>query len=259
MRIDTVDIFAEKLLKLDNIYQLDRAQIVIYHTVDRATHFVRFATVYLKLCKQLIEKEPEYIDAASESSFRKLLLNHCHQMFTELVLTEKDVDCTKQRKRCLGLVRFIGLMYLHKLLYANILEWIIGALLEFPTQGRLECLYELLGVVGEHIEIRSGDAETDMQWYRDMSKYYDTLKAILDDEGHEMKIDARIRYRDLLKCRANGWAKPVQLILGDYGPMVNQRRKMTPSLVSASPTPTIVRANNDLNGDIESKHSVEVI
>lgn len=244
MRLETVDAFADKLLLLGDIYGDDRMQRVIYHIVDRATHFVRYGTVYVKLCMRLIEKEPASGDtAATESSlFRKQLLNHCHLLFTEWVLGDTQANDAMHRMRCLGLIRLIGLLYMHRLLFANILEWIIGALLEPSTAAKLEYLYELLAIVGKRVELQSGEVADDLQWHRDLSQCIETLKAALDDGAQEIQIDLRGRYRDLFESRSNGWAEPLHLILGDYGPVADRRKNVSlPSAPDESP----IRSDSD--------------
>lgn len=219
MRIDTIDAAVTKLLKHD-IYSTERATTVIDVTIDRATHFVRYATVYVKFCKRIIEKEPEFTD---EHSFKRLLLNRCHNIFTDLVITNEATNNSKHRLKCLGITRFIGCLYMHQLLFANIIEWVTGILIEFATEDKLEYLYELLAIVGKRIELKSDDYDTDIQWYRDLDEYYATLSAIAKDDGHEMSSDTRNRLNDMVQNRMTGWQSPVELLLGDYGPVVKQQ------------------------------------
>lgn len=222
MRIDSVDAAVRKLLKHENVYTIERATIVIDMAIDRAIHFFRFATVYVTFCKRIIDRESEF---TNDFSFKKLLLNRCHSIFTDLVIANESTINAKHRLKCLGITRFIGCMYMHKILFANIIEWVIGILIDFATEDKLEYLYELLAIVGKRIELQSGDYDTDIQWYRNLDEHYKTLSQIAKDTDHEMKIDTRSRLNDLVQNRQAGWKSPINLLLGDYGPVVNQKLK----------------------------------
>lgn len=242
MRLETVDQFANKMLKIGNIYQPERVRVIVDSIVDRGIHFTKFATVYVQLCQRLVEADT---NPPSDTTFKKLLLNTCHEIFTQKIINTDHVKVSPVvHKRCLGIVRLIGVMYMHQLIFANIVEWIVGALLDDVTDSRLDYLYELLSIVGKRIELRSGNAEADKQWCRNLSTYYEALQAELDDEGGSIAKETRDRCCDLLACRAGGWAKSMPLILGEYGPPMRQHKTKT-----STTSQTMAAASKAVNGD----------
>lgn len=222
MRGDTIDIAVAKLIQIDDggVFREENSRILVHNIIDRATHFVRFATVYVQLCQRLIDIDP---NASTESAFNKLLLNACQGMFMDKIMNAPETVNPKDRHRCLGIIRFIGVLFMYNLLYANIIEGIVGALLDCATENRLEYLYELLAIVSKRIQMRSGDRERDAKCYRNLDHFYGILTNKLD----EMPIssETRGRCRALLREHANDFSNPLPMILGDYGPPVKQQRK----------------------------------
>lgn len=225
MRSDTVSVFVGRILQL-NIFTEERSTTVIELVVSRAVHFTKFATVYVRFCKQIIEKENELSTTNTSFSFKKLLLNKCHDLFTKEILRDDSSNKRKSErwKRCLGITRFVGVLYMHQLLFANIIEWVVGSLLDFATEDKLEYLYELLAIVGKRMELKTSNTEHNLQWYRDLSSYFEILERITKDSEHQSE-DTRNMLHDLVGNRKNGWNRQATLLLGDYGLPINKKNE----------------------------------
>lgn len=160
--MDNVDVAIEEFNKI-NIPLAKRNAIIVEVAVDRAVYFVAYATVYLKLFHEMVKKEAELAaDGLNiNPTFKSLLLKRCRELFRNEVLQTQIRNQTKH----LGIIRLIGILFKYNLLSSFVLKSVFDDLIAIGTADKLECVYELLALVGKHVEFQSGSDAMDVQWY----------------------------------------------------------------------------------------------
>merc|ERR1712072_665274 len=111
--------------------------------------------MYAELCLRLSERLPEFVDEeGNKESFRRLLLNKCQEEFekeSEIADMEDETEKIKLKRRMLGNIRFIGELYLKRMLLENIMYFCIAKLIgdaEHPDEEDIEALCKLLTTIG---------------------------------------------------------------------------------------------------------------
>uniref|UniRef100_A0A7S2U253 MIF4G domain-containing protein n=1 Tax=Lotharella oceanica TaxID=641309 RepID=A0A7S2U253_9EUKA len=155
--------------------------------------------------------------------FRRILLNKCQNEFNSLIKTRKHQEAMEResdedeqkplgehkkanKKRTLGLVRFIGEIYLKKLLVFRVIKYCIARLSQSIDQHPIksdfiEPLCELLKTIGNTIEKKENEGG-----------YVDSLFERLEDLSNELAenetLECRhgsIIIRDVIALRQSGW------------------------------------------------------
>lgn len=220
LQIETIEQAAMRILVLENMCTVERSAIVMHLSAECAVQKVNMATIFGRFCCQLVQKEQEYI-ADNSYMFRDALVNKCEALFGEII-EGNGLHTEPQRLRYLGIVRFIGIIYMYKFLTAKIIEWIVSTLIKTPNDDKLIYLCELLAVIGKRIERKPANEGPDMEWYSDLSKYYQELSFIANSNQLQLQTKTRRLINELIKHRDLNWAGTVILQLGDYGPIVRK-------------------------------------
>lgn len=218
LQIETIDQAVMRLLVLENMCTVERSAIVIHLSAECAVKKVNTATIYGRLCRQLIDME---LIATDSSLFRDALVNKCQALFSEII-DGNGLHTDPHRLRYLGIIRFIGIMYMFRFLTAKIIEWIVSTLIKAPNDDKLVYLCELLALIGKRIERKPVNEGQDMEWYADLAKYYQELSFSANSSQLQLQTNTRRLINQLIKNRDMNWVGPVSLQLGEYGPIVRK-------------------------------------
>ena len=142
---------------------------------EKALAEPNFSPVYAQFCVRLSEALPAFPseDPASpgEASFRKLILNQCQSEFENeshklsaaqvesMSDAEKDEHATMVKRRTLGTIRFIGELYIRKMIASRILRHCASLLFgdsSHPVEEDIEALCRLLETTGKTLETSKG-------------------------------------------------------------------------------------------------------
>jgi len=125
---------------------------------------------------------------------------------------ELDLVRKKRKDRCLATMRFIGHLFLRKLLSSSIIGQILRELafcgdegkLKLPGEHILECICELLNSIGYTLDTEHAGGPTIEQVYGRLSD----LQQLKDKKGKGV-YPRRIQFmiRDVIETRAAGWQK----------------------------------------------------
>lgn len=224
LTFENFDVLLEQLKKL-NIDTMDTLNGVIILVFDKAIDEPKFSRAYAQLCKSLVENCFP-VDAGSQKLFKVTLIKKCQSEFDRNVkggaggtegntaalrpMREELAGCEEpERKKELGAaiveleqnlrrrtvctVGFIGELYRMEMLTTKIMNWCIQALLEIPSEEKLECLCKLLATVGKRIETKVNDAKEDKKNYVDLSEYFKQIKQIVERKNNRIKVSNRVR------------------------------------------------------------------
>ncbi|KAK9476502.1 hypothetical protein V1514DRAFT_322015 [Lipomyces japonicus] len=194
---------------------------VIALTFEKATDEAHWSNMYARFCQKVqnslgddiyeegVVKNGELVRGGA--LFRKYLLSRCQEQFSvgwqvktedgagQEVLSDEYYKAAKVKRRGLGLVRFIGELYLLSMISSKTIVKCIQDLLQNvddPSEEQVESLCNLLRTVGARL-----DSEP---WLRDyINAYFDRLKPLVDSET----LPSRIRYMilDLFDLRKAKW------------------------------------------------------
>ncbi|KAJ1794575.1 hypothetical protein LPJ59_004501, partial [Coemansia sp. RSA 2399] len=224
LTLDNFEPVTDELLEWGNKSAKESDGRIVRHLImlifEKATDEATWAHMYARLCYKLICKiDKEVVDQTlpfKEGSqlsggflVRKYLLSKCQEEFERGWRVEMPADmesaeyyeAAKIKRRGLGLVRFIGELYLLDILTARIIQECIKRLLasyENPEEEETESLCKLLTTVGKKIDIPSSKALVDA--------YFARIKAMSENK----KIISRIRFmlKDVLDLRLKNWVAP---------------------------------------------------
>ncbi|TMW63915.1 hypothetical protein Poli38472_014620 [Pythium oligandrum] len=215
----------EKFDKLSNqlievaVRHVDVLSGVIEMVISKAQQEWHFSTMYAELCSKIAQTEMPAIaldenEVAQDTHklFRKLLLSRCQKEF-EVTPSKEGLDDLPEDERLekelilkratLGHIRFVGELYIQRMLSARIMHECIQRLfgdLTKPDEESLECLCKLLTTIGQKLETSAKDqGEVDL-----VLKYYTVIKQLAGDSE---RLCTRVRFmlQDLLDLRKNKW------------------------------------------------------
>lgn len=225
LKIDEVDEAIEKLLMLQEIRTTECASLVMHLAAEKAIDYVSQGTVIGRLCKHLIERDSQFTNTYL---FYNALIHKCQSLF-DAVMDHTQCSNIKRRLRCLGIVRFIGVLYMYRIFPAKIISGITSLLLSSPVDDNLLYVYELLCIVGKRIERIGSDEQI-----CDLSEQYRTIDVILYSKETEIHPDIRKLLRKLIRNRKNNWRKSNKLLLGDYGPVLRKSAMVNANQAASS-------------------------
>eukprot|EP00656_Telonema_subtile_P019169 TRINITY_DN2043_c0_g1_i7.p1 TRINITY_DN2043_c0_g1~~TRINITY_DN2043_c0_g1_i7.p1 ORF type:complete len:669 (-),score=129.73 TRINITY_DN2043_c0_g1_i7:286-2292(-) len=197
-------LFAQ-LLDLD-LSTPDRLVTVIDCIFDKALGEPAFCPLYSTLCARLSKDLPEMPleEGGQPLSFRRLLLNKCQKEFEkeqELAHVESEDERGKMKRRMLGNIKFIGELYLKKMLMDKIMFVCMHnlAMAADPDEEDIEALCNLLTTIGYILETQSPKAK------QPLDTTFARLKAL--KEAKPPVVQSRIRFmlQDLFDLRACLW------------------------------------------------------
>uniref|UniRef100_A0A1Q3FE68 Putative eukaryotic translation initiation factor 4 gamma 1 n=1 Tax=Culex tarsalis TaxID=7177 RepID=A0A1Q3FE68_CULTA len=195
---------------------------------EKAISEPNFSEAYAKMCKE-IGNIAILVSNEKRTSFKGRLLAQCQceferrrndqtsairdnrtkleaskgmakEQFEELK-AQLEEDELRVRRRAVGTVRFIGELFKHGQLTANIMHSCIMLLIEKEVKDydeeTLECLCKLLTTIGSKMEKENN---------QDLSGYFDKMGDIVKHRDR-YKISSRIRFmiQDVIDLRRNGW------------------------------------------------------
>eukprot|EP01006_Ploeotia_vitrea_P041014 TRINITY_DN66477_c8_g4_i1.p1 TRINITY_DN66477_c8_g4~~TRINITY_DN66477_c8_g4_i1.p1 ORF type:complete len:792 (-),score=481.46 TRINITY_DN66477_c8_g4_i1:158-2509(-) len=204
------------------ITSVEVLMIVVEAVFEKALAEPNFSPTYAKFSEQLGKDLPSFpvLDEQGNElqgamSFRRILLNMCQKEFEGMDIQgeidgltgeEREAARRKAKQRVLGMIRFIGELYLLNMLAANIIGYCLVMLLgdpkAEPVPEDLEALCKLLTTIGSKME--------------EESKENATARANLNNSfmrvvqlSQNKKLPSRIRFmlQDLVDLRRRKWRK----------------------------------------------------
>ncbi|KAJ2547250.1 hypothetical protein EV175_005296, partial [Coemansia sp. RSA 1933] len=232
LTLDNFEPVSDELLEWGNKSTKETDGRIVRHLImlifDKATDEAAWAHMYARLCYKLICKiSDSVIDSTLPHKegnqlfggflVRKYLLSKCQEEFESgwKVVMPADMEsaeyfeAAKTKRRGLGLVRFIGELYLLDILTSRIIQECIKRLLasyESPEEEETESLCKLLTTIGKKIDKPASKTLVDA--------YFARVKIMSENK----KIISRIRFmlKDVLDLRQRNW---VNANSKDAGPM----------------------------------------
>ena len=202
---------------------------VIALTFEKATDEAHFSNMYARFCRKMMErtsdevKDASVVDKKGEpviggALFRKYLLSRCQEDFergwkTELppkpdgepqneeaaMLSDEYYIAAAAKRRGLGLVKFVGELFLMQMLNEKIMLECITKLLanvKNPEEEEVESLAKLVETTGEALDsIERGAGH--------MNAFMDRMKQLTSCDS----LSSRIKFMvmDVIDLRASGW------------------------------------------------------
>ncbi|ORX73827.1 ARM repeat-containing protein, partial [Linderina pennispora] len=221
LTLDNFDDVSDDLLKWGNKSAAETDGRILRHLImlvfQKATDEPTWASMYARLCHKLMtQTNPDVEDHSlmtKEGKFlsggylvRKYLLTKCQEDFErgwkvdmpEDLESEEYYEAAKIKRRGLGLVKFIGELFLLDMLTERIMHECVKRLLsnvETPEEEETESLAKLITTVGKKLD-------------RDQAKsYMDAYFQRIDTMAKNKKLNSRIRFmlRDVMDLRAAKW------------------------------------------------------
>ncbi|KAJ1767600.1 hypothetical protein LPJ74_005277 [Coemansia sp. RSA 1843] len=231
LTVDNFEPVSDELLEWGNKSAKESDGRIIRHLImlifEKATDEAVWAQMYARLCYKIICKiSNNVMDSTLPPRegktlvggflVRKYLLSKCQEEFESGWRVEMPLDmesaeyyeAAKIKRRGLGLVRFIGELYLLEILTPRIIQECIKRLLasyENPEEEETESLCKLLTTVGKRIDQPATKTLVDA--------YFARVKAMSENK----KVISRIRFmlKDVLDLRQRNW---VDAGVKDAGP-----------------------------------------
>jgi len=219
--------------KVDKLEKLEKISEIIF---EKAVLSLTYSHIYGDLCSSLITKNvlPYFTKATNDGNsiilnFRKILLKLCSKDFEEKSFIEikhqeelsldrlSELD-TKRKERLVGLITFIGDLFIRKIISVKIIKMLLERLLKpnnngSPESENIEQCVHLLTKIGSSLEEKR----------EKLDSYLTSLESLQE------KLETRMQFviQNLLDLRRNNW-KP---------------RKMTPQ------RPLIKVSQSDLDNE----------
>ncbi|KAG8236987.1 hypothetical protein J437_LFUL016898, partial [Ladona fulva] len=221
----------KQVLKLP-IDTMEKLVGVINLIFDKAVDELNFVAAYAKLCYYLnianIARQFKKGDDSNNENFRKILLNRCQREFEkdkateyglhkrEEIVKEPNEEKRKEmrlqiedderriRRHSVGVTRFIGELYKIGMINQSIMVTCIKELLKSGDEESLECLCELLTIIGKFLE-ESLEKKTapGMGNTPNINVYFNKMENIVS----ERKTSSRVRFmlQDVIDLRNRKW------------------------------------------------------
>jgi len=189
-------------LQIDNQETLTMCVELVF---EKALNESSLSDVYARMC-QLIQWKKVPVDGGQEEefvNFKRLLIARCQKQF-EMNYIE-DVD--KMSNKSLGAIRFIGELYLLKILTGQIMHECVKKLLMATDDDSLECLCLLLTSIGQDLEneTKARLVKGPQRGISDLSVYFEEMCNLVERKKTSSRIGFLIE--DLIQLRLNGWKK----------------------------------------------------
>jgi hypothetical protein len=211
----------EKLASVE-LTQASDLDVVIDLVFDKAVTEHAYCEMYADMCLVLRTRFPEFPaqddeEGAPTLTFTRALLNRCQEEFENLPLylgpsqeqkdtlgaDELEVIVKKQKDRVLGNMKFIGQLYLRKLLSHKVVREVVVRLVfksEPPEEHYIECFCMLVRNIGATLE--SSD-----QGKSYMQQFANRMKDLAASNDYSKRIKFAIQ--DVLELRTNNWQERV--------------------------------------------------
>ncbi|KAJ2601073.1 hypothetical protein GGF39_001437 [Coemansia sp. RSA 1721] len=227
---DNFDAVSDELLVWGNKSVKETDGRILRHLImlvfDKATDEPLWASTYAHLCVKLILSiDPQVSDENVRNKegnlmtgmqlVRKYLLTKCQEDFERGWKVEMPEDmespeyyeAMKIKRRGLGLVKFIGELFLRDILSERIMHECIKRLLtnyESPEEEETESLSKLLTTAGSKLD------------HKDAKKYMDAYFGRVAAMAVNKSLASRIRFmlQDVIELRQSGWTQGGAVIAG---------------------------------------------
>jgi hypothetical protein len=218
---DNFSNITEKLASVE-LTQATDLDVVIDLVFDKAVTEHAYCEMYADMCLVLRTRFPEFPaqddeEGAPTLTFTRALLNRCQEEFENLPLylgptqeqkdtlgaDELEVIVKKQKDRVLGNMKFIGQLYLRKLLSHKVVREVVVRLVfksEPPEEHYIECFCMLVRNIGATLE--SSD-----QGKSYMQQFANRMKDLAASNDYSKRIKFAIQ--DVLELRTNNWQERV--------------------------------------------------
>jgi len=208
----------------------------------------KYAHTYAEMCEALVkhwEKEGSDPGTNATSDFKKVLLNTM-QVYFQSKPPELEGDAAKaytpeerekiNKERILGTVRFVGELYIRKVIFVNIVRSCIEYLIkpsndsDLPNTENLESLIKLLTTVGKTLDNKvaiKGEPKENASNKNIvfLDQIFNQLKSLSENPALETRL--RMLLQNLKELRGNKWNLRIQ-----------EMKATTLSLAAAAPEAT---------------------
>jgi translation initiation factor 4G len=201
---------------------------VIQLTFEKATDEAHWASMYAMFCKRMLEsmnndiKDENIRDkngnvVTGGNLFRKYLLNRCQEEFERgwkldlpakpegqseeaAMLSDEYYVQAAAKRRCLGLVKFIGELFKLGMLTERIMHECVKKLLDYegmPEEAEVESLVSLLQTVGSYLDDPASKNQPRMD------AYFERITVIMNMPG----LISRLKFAllEVIDLRKNKW------------------------------------------------------
>jgi translation initiation factor 4G len=165
-----------------------------------------FSPVYADFCVKVGSEKSLVDDEGQTQTFKRLILNQCQSEFEQegtlavdsaLTDAERVVAIARQKQRMLGMIRFIGELFIRDMIKVGIMNICVQTLLgnvEDPVEESLEALCKLLITVGAAMEKKK---------QKELGMTFEELGKLSSSK----KISSRLRFmvQDIIDLRRDGW------------------------------------------------------
>jgi hypothetical protein len=214
----------DKLANLELTQAID-LDIVIDLVFDKAVNEHNYCEMYADMCLVLRTRFPEFQapegdeEGAPTLTFTRALLNRCQEEFENLPQTlgpaamteeqqkltpeEQEVIIKKMKDRVLGNMKFIGQLYLRKLLSHKVVREVVLRLVfknEPPEEHYIECFCMLVRNIGATLE-------SSEQGRSYMQQFASRMKDLSNIDQYSKRIKFAIQ--NVLDLRSNHWEERV--------------------------------------------------
>lgn len=221
------DVLFQQLMALD-INSVEGLEAVIDCIFDKALMEPSFCPLYATLCATLSQELPEIQGPdGSTGQFRRLLLNKCqHEFEQESQLSEitNEEERGKVKRRMLGNIKFIGELYLKRMLMDKIMFFCIINLVSTdpPDEEDIEALCNLITTIGATLENSSQKAKPQLD------ACFAALKQMKESKPSILQSRFRFMIQDLFDLRAARWQSRNEVIAPTTLAQVHQKKAENP-------------------------------
>jgi len=198
------NVLVDKVLELD-ISNADMLRQIVLCVFEKAIAEPTFSPTYAGFCETLSKKMPTFGEDESGKSltFKRLILNQCQNEFekskqSELTATDEGEQRTA-KKRMLGTIRFIGELFVRKMLSANIMQSCLTILFgdrDNPIEENMEALCKLLFTIGKQMDVPKNRPF--------LNQCFQQL-AVLSVNKDLLSSRIRFKIKDTIDLRRNRW------------------------------------------------------
>eukprot|EP00298_Acanthocystis_sp_HF-20_P012816 c20070_g1_i1.p1 GENE.c20070_g1_i1~~c20070_g1_i1.p1 ORF type:complete len:542 (+),score=188.25 c20070_g1_i1:333-1958(+) len=184
---------------------------------EKAVSEPNFVGLYAQLCELIQKSARIFIVEAKEMDFRRLLLSKCQSIFESFFQVDNDEDedetkkveiseeqALKQKRIIFGNIRFIGELYIRRLISEKIMHICVDRLFssydDDHEEEDIEATCKLLTTIGKTLDQNSTTKEDGDK----RTGYYEKLVELEKDTSLSQRI--RFMILDLLDLRKRNWA-----------------------------------------------------
>jgi len=222
---DNLQVITEQLaaIELQNVEQLETIIKLIFGIALTDPHYCETYADMVFTLKSCYPEFPAEREGEKTVTFARALLNTCQNEFESLPTTFEPTDeerahmeradlaheMQRRKKKMLANMKFIGHLFLRKLLAVKVIGQIVHDLIgikeDLPEEHMIECTCELLCTVGYTLDLSEhGKALTSQI----LSRLLDLkMSKTSDDEVFAFSKRVRFQIQNLIELRGNGWQK----------------------------------------------------